>query len=105
MTTAALERKVEVALMRALGAEERRVASIFACEALAIGVVGGAVGFAVGLLFAEAISVSVFGSFVFPNLISAPAGIAVGVGVALFSSLSVVRKVATTAPAAVLKGE
>ena len=105
MTTAALERKVEVALMRALGAEERRVASIFACEALTIGVVGGAVGFALGLLFAEAISVSVFGSFVFPNLISAPAGIAVGAGVALFSSLSVVWKVATTAPAAVLKGE
>ena len=91
--------------MRALGAEEKRVASIFACEALTIGVVGGAVGFALGLMFAEAISVSVFGSFVFPRLISLPAGLAVGLGVALFSSLSVVRKVMATAPASVLKGE
>lgn len=105
MTTAALERKVEVALMRALGAGEKRIALIFACEALAIGLVGGVAGLALGLLFAEAISLSVFGSFVLPSLISVPTGLAVGIGVALFSSLSVVRNVASTAPAAVLRGE
>lgn len=105
MTTAALERKVEIALMRALGAGERRVALIFACEALAVGLVGGVAGFALGLLFAEAVSLSVFGSLVFPSLVSLPTGLAVGLGVALFSSLSVVRKVAATAPASVLKGE
>ncbi|MBI2989353.1 MAG: ABC transporter permease [Deltaproteobacteria bacterium] len=105
MSTVALERKIEIALMRALGAEERRVALIFACEAFTIGLAGGLVGSVLGLLFAEGIGLTVFRSFVIPSLISLPAGLSVGLGVALFSSLSVVRKVGRTAPAAVLRGE
>lgn len=104
-TTAALERRAEVALMRALGAERRAVARVLACEAAGIGLIGGVLGCVLGLLFAEAIGLSVFRSFVFPGWMSLAAGPALGVGVALLSSLSVVRRTAAAAPAAVLRGE
>ena len=105
MATAALERKVEMALMRALGAEKRQIAWIFASEAAAIGGVGGLLGAALGLILAQVIGLSVFRALVLPSLMSLPTGIAIGVGIALLSSLSVVRKTAAIAPAVVLKGE
>ena len=105
MATAALERKVEMALMRALGAEKRQIAWIFASEAAAIGGVGGLLGSALGLILAQVIGLSVFRALVLPSLMSLPTGIAIGVGIALLSSLSVVRKTAAIAPAVVLKGE
>jgi len=105
MSTAALERKVEMALMRALGGEERRVAWIFASEALGMGLIGGILGCAAGLLLSEIIGLSVFGSFIFPSLLSLPIGLALGVGISLFCSLWVVRRILALQPAVVLRGE
>ncbi len=70
MSTAALERRVEMALMRALGAQERQVAWIFASEAAGIGLVGGLLGCAAGLLLSEVIGLTVFGSFILPSLLT-----------------------------------
>lgn len=105
MSTAALERKVEMALMRALGAKRSAVAWIFGFEAVAVGLIGGILGSALGLVFAQVIGLSVFNSFVFPKIISLPAGLILGLGVVLLSSRSAVRKTATMAPAPVLRGE
>ena len=105
MATAALERKVEMALMRALGAEKKEIAWIFASEAAAIGGIGGLLGSVLGLIFAQVIGLSVFRALVLPSAMSLPTGIAIGLGIALLSSLSVVRKSATIAPAVILKGE
>ncbi|MBI4525471.1 MAG: ABC transporter permease [Deltaproteobacteria bacterium] len=105
MTTAALERRAEMALMRALGAGRREVVWIFASEAAGIGVMGGFLGSAFGLLFSEVVSLSVFRSFVSPSLISLPTGLVVALAIALFSSLSVVKRTAAVAPAVVLRGE
>lgn len=105
MSTAALERRVEMALMRALGAGGRQVGWIFASEALGIGLIGGFLGCAVGLLLSEVIGLSVFGSFIFPSLMSLPSGLGVGLGISLFCSLWVVRRVSALQPAVVLKGE
>jgi len=105
MSTAALERRVEMALMRALGGEERRVAWIFAAEALGIGLIGGILGCAIGLLLSEIIGLSVFGSFIFPSLLSLPIGLALGVGISLFCSLWVMRRILALQPAVVLRGE
>lgn len=104
-TRAALERKVEMALMRALGAGQRKVAAIFAFEALGVGLMGGLLGCAMGLLLSEAISLSVFASFIAPNFLSLATGLGVGLGVAVFSTLSVVRRVSASEPAVVLRGE
>jgi len=105
MATAALERKVEMALMRALGAEKKEIAWIFASEAAAIGGIGGLMGSVLGLIFAQVIGLSVFRALVLPSAMSLPTGIAIGLGIALLASLSVVRKSATIAPAVILKGE
>lgn len=105
MSTAALERKVEMALMRALGAEKNRVARIFASEALAIGVIGGLAGSAVGLVLSEMMGLSVFGSWIVPGAGSLLAGPAVGAGISLACSLWVVKRALALQPAAVLKGE
>lgn len=105
ISTAAIERRVEMALMRALGAEERQVAWIFASEAAGIGLIGGLVGCAAGLLLSEVISLTVFGSLILPSLLSLPAGLALGVGISLFCSLWVMRRVLALQPAMVLKGE
>jgi putative ABC transport system permease protein len=105
MTLSALERKVEIALMRALGAEEGEVAWIFASEAVTIGVIGGFLGSLLGFLFAEVIGLSVFRSFVLPSFMSLPAGLAVGLGISLISSLSVMRRISGMSPAVVLRGE
>jgi putative ABC transport system permease protein len=105
MTTSAMERRVEIALMRALGAEKMEVGRIFASEALGIGVIGGVLGWLFGLFYAEIIGLSVFRSLIPPSLVSLPTGLVIGLGVAFLSSLSIVRKVANMAPAPVLRGK
>jgi putative ABC transport system permease protein len=105
MAKEALERRVEMALMRALGASVREVAWIFTAEAASIGVLGGLVGFVMGILFAQLLGLTVFGAFIHPSPESFVVGIAVGVSISLVSSLSVVRRITAAAPALVLKGE
>lgn len=105
MAKEALERRVEMALMRALGARGREVAGIFASEAAAIGILGGLVGFIFGSLLTQVIGMSVFRTLIYPDPVGLLAGIAVGVGISLVSSLSVVGRIAGVAPAPVLRGE
>lgn len=75
-TAAALERGREVAVMKALGASQRRVAGLFAAEALVIGLGAGAIGFALGLAMTQAISRHVFGVLIPPSLLALPASLA-----------------------------
>lgn len=105
MTTAAMERKVEMALMRALGARQGEVAWIFASEAGAMGIAGGLFGSLFGLLFAQAIGLSVFRSLVSPSVASPFVGIMVGLAISSSASLFVIRRAAALAPAVVLKKE
>ena len=105
MSRAAMERRVEMALMRALGAERKEVAWIFGFEAVGIGLIGGFLGCGLGLIFAQVIGLSTFGAVIFPHVISLPTGLIIGAGISLLSSLGVVRRMAATAPAPILKGE
>lgn len=57
MTMAILERTREIGLMKAVGATNRDVLSIFLGEAAGIGLIGGIGGVAVGLLLNEAINI------------------------------------------------
>jgi putative ABC transport system permease protein len=104
MAASALERRQEVGVMKALGADEQQVVRLFAAEAIGIGLTGGILGFGLGLLLAEAIAWRVFGAFVLPSLPALLLSLAVGLGVSLGASAGPVRRVARVAPAAVLKG-
>ncbi|MBI3089870.1 MAG: ABC transporter permease [Candidatus Tectomicrobia bacterium] len=105
MNTEALERKVEIALMRALGADGREIGWIFTCEALGVGLLAGLLGCVLGILLALVIGMSVFHTLVVPSFVSLPAGLLAGLLVSLLASLSVVRRAASLPPALVLRGE
>jgi putative ABC transport system permease protein len=103
--SAALERRREVGVLKALGAEEKRVVRLFAAEAIAMGLAGGVLGFGLGLLMAEAIAWPVFGTFIAPSARALGVSLAVGLGVSLGASLPPIRRAARVAPVAVLRGE
>ncbi len=105
MTTSVLERTREIGLMKALGGSRARVGRLFLAEAGAIGLAGGVVGGAAGLLMAQAIARSVFGSSVPLSATPPLASIAIGVGVASVASLVPVRRAASVEPGIVLRGE
>lgn len=105
MTTSILERTREIGLMKALGASRLRVGNLFLVEAGAIGLVGGLVGAAAGLLLAEAIARSVFGGAVPLTVLPLLASVAMGVCVAGVASLLPVRRAVSIEPGVVLRGE
>ncbi len=105
MTTNVLERTREIGLLKALGASRARVTRLFLAEAGAIGLAGGLLGGAAGLLLAQAIAYSVFGEAVPFSALPAVASVALGAAVASLASLIPVRRAASIEPGIVLRGE
>jgi putative ABC transport system permease protein len=60
LTDLALERKREIALLKAVGAPRRRIVGRFLAESMAIGLVGGVLGWMIGASFALFIGRQVF---------------------------------------------
>lgn len=105
MSALALERRGEVALMKAIGAREGMVSGLFFLEAGAIGLGGGLGGYALGWLFAQLVgramwasSVPVYGQVVLITIATACA-------LAVTSSIVPVRRAMAVEPAVVLRGE
>lgn len=105
MTTSVIERRKEIGLMKALGAERGRITALFLVEASVIGVIGGVVGFTVGVFIARAIGMSVFDTAVATNIILLPVAIGISVAVAVLASIPPVRRALRVEPAIVLRGE
>lgn len=105
MTASVVERRKEIGLMKGMGAENGRIASLFLAEAGIMGVLGGVLGYAVGLVLAYLIGLSVFASQVMPNLFVLPIAVGIGAGVALLASLLPVRRATRVEPAVVLRGD
>lgn len=105
MTASVVERRKEIGLMKSMGAENGRIASLFLAEAGIMGTIGGILGYVVGLVLAYFIGQSVFGSQVAPSLFVLPVAMGIGVGVALLASLLPVRRATKVEPAVVLRGD
>jgi putative ABC transport system permease protein len=105
MMTVVMERRKEIGLKKALGAENKRVAREFLTEGLMLGVLGGLIGSFTGLLFARLVSYSVFGRSLTPEFHLAPITIIVSALVTIIASLWPVRRAMEVEPALVLKGE
>ncbi len=105
MTTSVVERKKEIGMMKAIGAENKKIASLFLCEALIIGVLGGILGYIVGIIFAQFIGMSVFNSAITPRISVFPIALGISVGVSSLASILPVRKAVKIEPARVLRGE
>jgi putative ABC transport system permease protein len=104
MTNVAMERKNDVGLMKAIGGATRRVLRLFLAEAVLLGLAGGIVGAAAGLLLSIWLGKTVFGVAARPRLIVYPVSVALTILVAIVSSYPL-RRLANISPASVFRGE
>jgi putative ABC transport system permease protein len=105
MATAIFERRVEVGLMRALGAGSLSVAALFFAEALLLALIGGVVGFAAGSLLAHQIGRSIFNSQISIEPVLFPIILAIAVFVTFAGSAAAIRRAVKFDPVFALRGE
>ncbi len=102
MTTTVLERRKEVGLFRALGAEPRQISGVFIGEALLMGLFGGLLGSILGHLVAQQISQRIFADAIQFNPLALPVAVLMAMLIAIFGSLLPLRKAFTFDPVVVL---
>jgi putative ABC transport system permease protein len=105
MATAIFERRVEVGLMRALGAGSLTVAALFFAEALLLALIGGVAGFATGSLLARQIGRSIFSSQISIEPVLLPVILAIAVFVTFAGSATAIRRAVKFDPVFALRGE
>lgn len=104
MTNVAMERKNDVGLMKAIGGATRRVLRLFLVEAVLLGIAGGLIGAAAGILLSIWLGKQVFGVAAQPRLIVYPVAVALTILVAILSAFPL-RRLASIRPASVFRGE
>lgn len=105
MTEVVSERRKEIGLKKALGADNRDVVCDFIGESCLLGLFGGVLGAFFGYLFANAVGVNVFGrSIEFAPGIAVMA-VAASIVVTAVASILPVRTAVKVDPAIVLRGE
>jgi putative ABC transport system permease protein len=105
MATAIYERRIEVGLMKALGAGNLAVSAIFFAEALLLALVGGLAGFSAGALLARQIGRSIFNSQISIEPVLFPIIIAIAVLVTFAGSAAAIRRAVKFDPVFALRGE
>jgi ABC-type antimicrobial peptide transport system permease subunit len=104
MTNVAMERRNDVGLMKAIGGATRRVLRLFLAEAAILGLTGGIIGAAIGILLSMWLGKAVFGIAARPRLIVYPVAVALTIIVAIAGAYPL-RRLANIRPAAVFRGE
>jgi putative ABC transport system permease protein len=104
MSNVAIERRNDVGLMKAIGGSVRRVVRLFLAEAIILGIAGGIVGSALGLLVSLWLGKAVFGVAAEPRWIVYPFSVALTILVSIASAFPL-RRLASVRPASVFRGE
>jgi len=99
------DRRKDFAIMKALGASEGLIGGFFAAEAAALGAVGAAVGFLVGIGIAAWIGRVNFNAPVVPRFSVFPLVLVGSIAVALLSAIVPMSMLRRVQPAIILKGE
>ena len=105
MATAIMERRSEVGLMKAMGAANSAIAGLFFTEAALLALVGGAVGFTIGVLLARKIGLWIFASQVNISPVLFPVVLTIAVVVTFLGSAASIRKAMQYEPTMVLRGD
>lgn len=99
------ERRREIGLRKALGASDGSIRTEFLGEGMFLGLLGGVLGAILGFVFAQVVSVNVFGSSITFQPLLLPAAVIVSMGVAALSCLQPIKRAVAIDPAIVLKDE
>jgi putative ABC transport system permease protein len=105
MATAIFERRIEVGLMKALGAGNLAVSAIFFAEAFLLALIGGVAGFSAGALLAHQIGRSIFNSQISIQPVLFPVILAIAVCVTFAGSAAAIRRAVKFDPVFALRGE
>jgi putative ABC transport system permease protein len=100
-----IERRVEIGLMKALGAGSGTVGFLLAAEQLLLAFVGGGTGYALGIILARLLGEKIFGAAPEPSLIVLFVILALAALVTLVGSALPLRRASRIEPAPILRGE
>ena len=105
MATAMFERRGEIGLMKALGAGNAAVASIFLVEAALLALLGGIVGFFGGSFLAREIGLSIFDSQITVEPVLFPVLLGIATVVTFAGSAAAIRRAVRFDPVYALKAD
>jgi putative ABC transport system permease protein len=105
MTASVMERRAEIGLMKAIGADDGHIVLIFLSEAALIGLAGGVAGYGLGLGLAQGLARTVFsvGGNMPPVVL--PITLLLALAVALLGSALPVRQAVRFEPVLLLRGK
>ena len=105
MMTVVMERRREIGLKKAIGAENRTIMAEFMGESIVLACVGGILGIGSGYVFAQVVSMSVFNRGVSLPLFLIGFTLCASLIVTVLASLFPVTRATDVEPALVLRGE
>ena len=100
-----IERRTEIGLMKALGANSGLVGVLLAAEQLLLAVVGGGIGYAVGIVLARVLGERIFGFTPEPKLFVLLIILTLAALITLLGSAFPLRQASRYDPAPILRGE
>lgn len=100
-----IERRTEIGLMKALGANSGLVGVLLASEQLLLAFVGGGIGYAVGIVLARVLGERIFGFAPEPKLFVLLIILALAAMITLLGSAFPLRQASRYDPAPILRGE
>ncbi len=104
VTAGVMERSAEIGLLKAVGAQNASVVGVILTEIVLTGLIGGALGYGVGLGFTQIIGYGVFGSQIAFSPLVIPIIIFMVILVTILGSLPAIRYLLSLDPATVLHG-
>ena len=100
-----IERRSELALMKALGAGSGTVGTLLAAEQLVLAFLGGSLGYVIGYFLARIVGTKIFGVPPLPSFLVLGVVVALAILVTLLGSALPLRRATRCEPAPVLRGE